>query len=320
MSRALVTGGAGFIGSHLVEACWRRVGPFACWTTSRPAARQISLPYCNQIELVCGDVREAGVVEQAVRDVEVVFHLAAVASVPASVADPIETESVNVEGTLRVLEEARTAGARRVVLASSCAVYGEDAPLPVQESAPPDPTSPYAAQKAASEMYLRIYHRLHGLETVVLRYFNIYGPRQNPDGDYAAAIPRFVRACVDGEAPRIFGDGEQTRDFVFVADAVRANLLAASAAGAAGGTFNVASGVETTVNELVGTICAALRAFRGRRTILPPALGISPGAWRIRSWLAAGSASRSGWALEEGLTGTIAGYRVERGKAGESAA
>jgi UDP-glucose 4-epimerase len=319
VSRALVTGGAGFIGSHLVEgllaAGWsvRVLDNFATGREANLAA------VSNQIELACGDVREARVVEQAVCNVEVVFHLAAVASVPASVADPIETESVNVKGTLRVLEEARTAGARRVVLASSCAVYGEDAPLPVQESAAPDPTSPYAAQKAASEMYLRIYHRLHGLETVVLRYFNIYGPRQNPDGDYAAAIPRFVRACVDGEAPRIFGDGEQTRDFVFVADAVRANLLAASAAGAAGGTFNVASGVETTVNELVGTI-ARITGFPGQAHYSSARAGDIPRSVADPELARRGLGFEVEVGLEEGLTGTIAGYRVERGKAGESAA
>jgi UDP-glucose 4-epimerase len=257
LRRALVTGGAGFIGSHLVEglaaAGWsvRVLDDLSSGCESNLAAVR------DSVELLVGDVRDPSAVEGALDGVSVVFHLGAIASVPASVEDPLGTGSVNLDGTLRVLEAARSAGAERVVLASSCAIYGDAGPLPAREDAVPRPASPYAVQKAAAELYAGVYTRLHGLATVALRYFNVYGPRQRPDSEYAAVIPRFVAACLEGKPPSIFGDGGQTRDFVSVDDAVRANLLAATRQEAIGGVFNVASGVETSIADLAARICEA---------------------------------------------------------------
>jgi UDP-glucose 4-epimerase len=208
----------------------------------------------SAIDLVRGDVRDARVVDAAIRGAEVVFHQAAIPSVPLSIAEPVRTQAVNVEGTLRILEAARLVGTRRVVYAASCAVYGDAPELPKRETMAPRPLSPYALQKFTGEIYCKLYAELHGLETVALRYFNVYGPRQDPEGDYAAVIPKFITACLAGAAPRVYGDGEQTRDFVMVEDVVRANLLAADAAQASGTVCNVASGRKTRLNELLDLI------------------------------------------------------------------
>jgi UDP-N-acetylglucosamine/UDP-N-acetyl-alpha-D-glucosaminouronate 4-epimerase len=203
---------------------------------------------------VRGDVRDANTVAKAVDGVEVVFHEAAVPSVPRSVAEPVRTNSVNVDGTLLVLDSARRAGVRRVVYAASSSAYGNTPTLPKVETMAANPRSPYALQKYAGEVYCRLYTELYGLETVALRYFNVYGPRQDPKSEYAAVIPRFATACFAGVSPRIYGDGEQTRDFTCVVDAVRANLLAADAPRAAGSVCNVAAGVRTSLNALLAEI------------------------------------------------------------------
>jgi nucleoside-diphosphate-sugar epimerase len=260
MSRgALVTGGAGFIGSHLVDrllaAGWR-VRVLDDFSTGREA----NLAHLNgHAEVIRGDLRDRALVEKVVGGVEVVFHQAAVPSVPRSVAEPERTNDVNVTGTLGLLEAARRAGVRRVVFASSSSAYGDTPVLPKVETMPPCPLSPYALQKYAGERYCQLFHRLYGLETVALRYFNVYGPRQNPRSEYAAVIPRFATACLRGQAPTVFGDGEQTRDFTFVADAVAANLLAADAERAPGEVCNVAGGRRVSLNELL----RELRALTG---------------------------------------------------------
>lgn len=252
--RALVTGGAGFIGSHLVDGLLRE-GFEVRVLDDFSSGREENLRHVlDQIELVKGDVRDADAVARAVEGVEVVFHEAAVPSVPRSVAEPLRTNDVNVNGTLLVLEQARQAGVRRVVYAASSSAYGDTPTLPKVESMPPNPMSPYALQKYVGEVYCRQYAALYGLETVALRYFNIYGPRQNPDSEYAAVIPRFMKACLRGEAPRVHGDGGQTRDFTFVGDAIRANLLAADAPRASGHVMNVGGGARTSLNELLETI------------------------------------------------------------------
>lgn len=251
---ALVTGGAGFIGGHLVERLvadgWktRVLDDFS--TGRREHLSRIE----DEIDLIRGDVRDEADVKRAVDGVEVVFHLAALPSVPMSFAEPIRTDAVNLGGTLRVLEAARDAGVRRIVYAASCAVYGDGADLPKVESLPADPLSPYALQKYAGEVYCRLFSEHRGLETVALRYFNVYGPRQDPDSDYAAVVPKFILACLSDTSPRIFGDGKQTRDFVMVDDVVNANLLAADAPQASGSVCNVASGRGTSLNELLGLI------------------------------------------------------------------
>jgi nucleoside-diphosphate-sugar epimerase len=255
MSRsALVTGGAGFIGSHLVDrllaAGWgvRLLDDFS-------SGREANVAHLNgRAELIRGDLRDRERLAKALDGVEVVFHQAAVPSVPRSVAEPERTNDVNVTGTLGLLEAARRAGVRRLVFASSSSAYGDTPVLPKVETLPPCPLSPYALQKYAGERYCQLFHRLYGLETVALRYFNVYGPRQNPKSEYAAVIPRFATACLRGEAPTVFGDGEQTRDFTFVGDAVAANLLAADAERAPGEVFNVAGGRRISLNELLREI------------------------------------------------------------------
>ena len=255
MSRtALVTGGAGFIGSHLVdrllETGWRvrLLDDFS-------SGREANVAHLNgHAELLRGDLRDRDLLARVLAGVEVVFHQGAVPSVPRSVAEPERTNDVNVTGTLGVLEAARRAGVRRVVFASSSSAYGDTPVLPKVETMAPCPLSPYALQKYAGERYCQLYHRLYGFETVALRYFNVYGPRQDPASEYAAVIPRFVRACLAGEPPTVFGDGEQTRDFTFVGDAVAANLLAADAPRAAGEVMNVAGGRRISLNQLLGEI------------------------------------------------------------------
>ncbi|HEY5657561.1 MAG TPA: SDR family oxidoreductase [Myxococcota bacterium] len=307
---ALVTGGAGFIGSHLVERLvadgWR-VRVLDDFSTGREAHLA---EVVGKIDLVRGDVRDARSVEEAVRGVEVVFHQAAIPSVPLSVAEPLRTQAVNVEGTLRVLEAARRGGVRRVVFAASCAAYGDAPELPKRESLPPHPRSPYALQKYTAEVYCRLYAELHGLETVALRYFNVYGPRQDPDGDYAAVIPKFVTACLAGLPPRIYGDGEQTRDFVMVDDVVRANLLAADAAGASGAVCNVASGRRTSLNELLALVLAHTGV--GVQAVYDP-----PRPGDVRDSVACLDRAREvlgyapGVAIEEGLRRTVEHFAAE---------
>jgi UDP-glucose 4-epimerase len=248
--RALVTGGGGFIGGHLVERLvaegWsvRVLDDFS-------TGRELNLaPVRDRIDLVRGDIRDAEVLGKAVAGVEVVFHQAALPSVPLSVADPVRTHSVNAGGTVHVLQCAREAGVRRVVYAASSSAYGDSEELPKHEEMPANPRSPYALQKYSGEVYCGLYTRLYGLETVSLRYFNVFGPRQNPASDYAAVIPLFIRAGLEGEPPVIHGDGGQSRDFTYVDDAVRANLVAADAPDAAGAVVNLAAGVRTSVNEL----------------------------------------------------------------------
>jgi UDP-glucose 4-epimerase len=257
MSRtALVTGGAGFIGSHLVDRLlsegWqvRLLDDFSSGKESNIAHLG------GSAEVLRGDVRDRALLERALEGVEVVFHQAAIASVPRSVEEPERTHDVNVNGTLGLLEGARRSGVRRVVFAASSAAYGDGPELPKVESLAPQPLSPYALQKYAAERYCQLYHRLYGLETVALRYFNVYGPRQDPKSEYAAVIPRFACACLAGRAPVVYGDGEQTRDFVFVGDAIAANLLAADAPAAAGQVVNVAAGRGASLNELLKEILA----------------------------------------------------------------
>jgi len=251
---ALVTGGAGFIGGHIVERLvadgWqvRVLDDFS-------SGREANLHAVEgRFELFRGDLADEAMLDRAMPGADVVFHEGAIASVPQSVDDPIRTHNVNLTGTLRVLEAARRHGVGRVVFAASSAAYGNDETLPKREDQKPDLLSPYAAQKYGSEIYLKLFHELYGLETVALRYFNVYGPRQDPKSDYAAVIPLFISAALRGDSLRVYGDGEQTRDFVFIEDVVQANLAAATAPGAAGGVFNVASGCRTSVIDLVRAI------------------------------------------------------------------
>jgi len=251
----LVTGGAGFIGSHLATALVERGAQVRVLDNLATGKRANLAHLADRIELVEGDIRDAEVCRRACRGAAVVFHQAALGSVPRSMQDPATSIAVNVAGTANVFAAARDAGVRRVVYASSSSVYGDSVALPKREGEEGEPLSPYAASKATDEALARVFARCFPLEPVGLRYFNVYGPRQDPNGPYAAVIPRFFAAALAGEAVTIHGDGEQSRDFTFVADAVAANLRAAAApAEVAGRAYNVAAGRRTTVNELAATI------------------------------------------------------------------
>jgi UDP-glucose 4-epimerase len=260
MSIHLVTGGAGFIGSHLVEALvaqGKRVRVLDDFSTGDRANLDAVI---GRVELIEGDVTDAAAVRQAVRGCEVVYHQAALASVPRSIANPIATHRACVDGTLNVLMAARDANVRRVVYAASSSAYGNSARLPKSEGDPTGPLSPYAVAKLAGEQYCAAFSEVYRLETVRLRYFNVFGPRQTPDSPYAAVIPLFIQALTGGRRPTIHGDGSQSRDFTFVADVVQANLLAADAPGVSGRVYNVACGRQTSLlqlidclNELLGT-------------------------------------------------------------------
>lgn len=253
--RALVTGGAGFIGSHLVDAllaCGDDVVVLDNLVTGR--AENVS----DDAELIEGDVSDEAVVARAVAGCEVVYHQAALGSVARSVERPLTTDTTNVHGTLAVLQAAHVAGVRRVVLASSSSLYGGASQVPTPESAPLVPRSPYAVTKLTGEHYARVFWELHGLDTVCLRYFNVFGPRQRPDSQYAAVIPLFIDALLTGATPLLHGDGHQRRDFTYVGDAVQANLRAAAAPAdrCAGRAFNIARGHPASLLELLAILTA----------------------------------------------------------------
>jgi UDP-glucose 4-epimerase len=248
--KVLVTGGAGFIGSNLVLRLTREGHDVRVLDDLCTGYRD-NVP--DGVELVVGDVADEAAVQAAMTGVEVVFHQAARRSVVGSVEHPLRTDTANVHGTLAVLDAARLAGARRIVSASSSSVYGGAAQMPTPESAPLTPRSPYAVSKLTGEHYCRVYTELHGLETVSLRYFNIYGPRQRPDSAYAAVIPLFIDALANGRRPTVYGDGGQSRDFTFIDDAVAANIAAATAPAAAcsGKAYNVAGGHRYSLLEML---------------------------------------------------------------------
>lgn len=248
--RTLVTGGAGFIGSHIVEELLRSGHTVRVLDNFSTGTRKNTESFQGNVEIMEGDLRDAGTVKAAVRDVEQVFHLAAFISVPQSMSDPETCFAVNVGGTVTLLEAARQAGSRKVVLSSSTAVYGNTDVFPTTEETPLQPLSPYALSKQVNELYARLYTQILGLPVTVLRYYNVYGPRQRPDSDYAAAIPIFVRQLTAGKPITIFGDGKQSRDFIFVKDVVRANLLAAES-DSAGESYNICTGHETSLLDLL---------------------------------------------------------------------
>ena len=258
MERYLVTGGAGFIGSHIVEALLGQGHFVRVFDNFDTGSRQNLSAFSGSLELVEGNLKDAGTVRQAVDGIDYVLHQGARGSVPRSVLDPAGTHHANITGTLHVLIAARDAHVRRVICASSSSVYGETPTLPKQESMCPTPLSPYAISKLTMEQYAAVFSGVYGLETVSLRYFNIYGPRQNPNLQYSAVIPIFVHSMMSGAPCTIFGDGEQTRDFTYVEDCVRANLLACKAAGVSGKVFNIACGNQISVNELFRTLSAIL--------------------------------------------------------------
>ena len=250
----LVTGGAGFIGSHIAETLLKQghtVRIFDNLATGRTSNLDVLRKYAEQVEIVSGDLRDGEAVKKAVNGVEVVFHQGALASVPRSISDPTTSLETNVNGTQHVLLAARDAGVRRVVYASSSSVYGNTPTLPKHEGMPTAPMSPYAVQKLAGELLCGVFTRIYGLETVALRYFNVFGPRQDPTSEYAAVIPRFLTAAIQQQRPIVFGDGEQTRDFTYIDNVVQANLLAATSTKAVGEAMNIGCGTLVSLNGVL---------------------------------------------------------------------
>jgi UDP-glucose 4-epimerase len=255
-SLCLVTGGAGFIGSSIVRALLARGDRVRVIDNFFSGKRENLAEVAADVDLQEGDVRDEAALAKALQGVEIVFHEAAIPSVPRSIADPITSHDANATATLKVLHGAKKAGVRRVVYAASSSAYGDTPTLPKIETMTPAPLSPYAAQKLAGEHYMSVFATAYGLETVSLRYFNVFGPRQDPKSEYAAVIPRFVTAALAGQGVTIYGDGTQSRDFCFIDNTVAANLLAASAPAdkASGRVVNVACGLATTLNDVVGLL------------------------------------------------------------------
>ena len=258
MTTCLVTGGAGFIGSHLVEALLKINYQVRVLDNFMTGKRQNISSLLSHIQLIEGDLRDFETVRKAAEAVDFIFHLGALPSVPRSIQDPITSNEVNIQGTLHVLEAARQMRVKRVIFSSSSSVYGDSPLLPKREDAVPNPLSPYAVTKLAGEYYCKVYYKIHGLETVCLRYFNVFGPKQDPTSQYAAAIPRFINALLINKPPLVYGDGEQSRDFTYVDNVVQANILAIKAPEAPGKILNIAYGKRITVNELIKTLNAIL--------------------------------------------------------------
>jgi nucleoside-diphosphate-sugar epimerase len=249
--KALVTGGAGFIGSHLVSRLTREGHEVRVLDNFSTGSRSNLAGLGDAVHIVEGDMQSYERAHNAVQGCEVVFHQAALPSVPRSIQDPLTSNAANVIGTLNLLLASRDSDVRRVVFASSSSIYGGDPTLPKSEARAPLPISPYAVAKLASEGYCRSFSEVYGLETVALRYFNVFGPRQDPLSQYAAVIPRFITALADGQSPQVFGDGEQSRDFTYIDNVVDANLLASEAPGVSGQAFNIACGERISLNRLL---------------------------------------------------------------------
>jgi len=254
MARVLVTGGAGFIGSHLAERLTGR-GDRVRVVDNLSTGKRRNLAHLPAVEFVEGDLADLDVARRAVEGMELVLHQAAIPSVPRSVTDPITSHRSNIDATLNLLLAARDAGVRRVVYAASSSAYGDAPSLPKHEAMPSAPLSPYALQKLVGEQYAAMFTRLYGLETVSIRYFNVFGPRQDPSSPYSGVISVFISALVDGRRPTIYGDGEQTRDFTYVANVVDGVLKACDAPGAVGRTINVATGGRISLNDLYRELC-----------------------------------------------------------------
>ena len=250
----LVTGGAGFIGSNIVEELLKRSYSVRVLDNFSTGKRDNLRGFDNDIELIEGDIRSYHIVRQAVQGIDIILHQAALPSVPRSIHDPITTHEVNATGTLNILDAAKEAGVKRIVYASSSSVYGDSPELPKREDMTPNPLSPYAVSKLAGEKYCHVFSRLYGIETVILRYFNVFGSKQDPNSQYSAVIPKFIKLMTNDERPVIYGDGTQSRDFTFVSNVVEANILAALKEIETPVVMNCASNGQVTVNDLVAQI------------------------------------------------------------------
>jgi len=304
----LVTGGAGFIGSHIVEALVRQGHRARVLDNFSTGKRENLAAVKDDVEVIDGDIRDLDICRRACAGMERVWHEAAFISVPLSVEDPLTNNDVNITGTLNMLVAAREAGVGRLVFASSSAVYGADPPLPCREDQPLQPASPYAISKLAGEFYARQFTELYGFPTVSLRYFNIYGPRQEPGSQYAGVVPAFLSILRAGKEPVIYGDGEQNREFTYVADCVQANLLAGFGGPETAGTYaNIAVGAPVTVNELL----AAIQQTLG---VVIPAKHVPERAGDVRYSSADTSKAervlgfRPRWSLPDGIRETAAWF------------
>jgi UDP-glucose 4-epimerase len=287
----LITGGAGFIGSHLVEHLTGKGASVRVVDNFATGKRANLAPFLDRMELIEGDITNPAVCAKACAGVDVVLHEAALPSVPKSVADPVTTHRANVDGTFNMLLAARDAGVRRFVYAASSSAYGETPTLPKVETMQSQPLSPYAVQKLTGEHYCVAFAKCYGLQTLCVRYFNVFGPRQDPTSQYAAAIPAFITAIMQNRPPTVYGDGEQTRDFTFVENVVRANLLAAQARQVNGEVINVACGEHVTVNA----ICGEINRLLGKN-VQPTHVATRPGDIK-HSW------------ADINLAGRLIGYR-----------
>lgn len=247
----LVTGGAGFIGSNIVEELLKRGYDVRVLDNFSTGKRENLKDFQKNIELIEGDIRSFHIVQQAVKGIDVILHQAALPSVPRSIKDPITSNEVNVVGTLNILDAAKENNVKRIVYASSSSVYGDNPELPKHEGMMPNPLSPYAVSKLAGEKYCQVYSRLYGIETVILRYFNVFGPRQDPNSEYSAVIPKFIKLISNNQRPTIYGDGTQSRDFTYVANVVEANILAATKNVESGLAMNCACHGQVTLNSLI---------------------------------------------------------------------
>ncbi len=265
VSKVLVTGGAGFIGSNLTEALLKkghRVRVLDNFSSGKKENLIFNERY-STLETIEGDIRDLTLCQRVMKDIEYVFHQAALPSVQRSIEDPLNSNSVNVEGTLNILISARDAGVKKVIYASSSSIYGDTPTLPKKEDMPPNPLSPYALQKYVGEKYCSLFFQLYGLETISLRYFNIFGPKQDPTSIYSAVIPKFIDALVKGNPPIIFGDGEQSRDFTYIDNVVQANLLAMATDHLNGEVVNIACGKRISLKQLL-TILKDILGSKGR--------------------------------------------------------
>jgi UDP-glucose 4-epimerase len=312
MGLYLVTGGAGFIGSSIARALIARGDGVRIIDNFSTGKRENLADIASRIELLEGDIRDDRLLARALAGVEVVFHEAAIASVPQSMAEPLENHAVNATGTWRVLESSRLAGVRRVIYAASSAAYGDEPTLPKVETMPPAPISPYGATKLAGEVAMQVYARAYGLETVCLRYFNVFGPRQDPKSEYAAVIPKFITAALAGKQPRIFGDGKQSRDFCHIDNVVEANFAAAvaDARRASGRVFNVGCGESIDLNRVVALIGDIL----GKKIEAlhePERAGDIKHSWGDVSAARAGIGFHAAVSFAEGLRRTIEWYKTQ---------
>ncbi len=312
MALYLVTGIAGFIGSAIADALLERGHRVRGLDNLSTGRAENIAGIRSRIDFIEADINDAGAVAQACRGVDYIFHEAAIPSVPRSVADPLGNNYANVDGTLQLLIAARDAKVKRVVYASSSALYGDTPTLPKHEGMLPDPISPYAVAKLTGEYYMKCFYRVYGLETVSLRYFNVFGPRQDPTSQYSGVLAKFIPRMLRGERPTIYGDGEQSRDFTFVQNTVEANLqaCAAPAAQVAGQAFNIASGRRVTLNETY-TILQKLTGYAGAPEYGPERTG------DIKHSLADVSLARKHFGydpkilFEQGLERTVAWYRKQ---------